>query len=102
MQELIQKMLRVEEEARTQVSSAEIEARSMVQAAQRAGQQEGERKLEAAREEARHLLEQGLAAANQDKIRLLAERRAEVVAGVRASDADVRKAAESALRAVLG
>jgi vacuolar-type H+-ATPase subunit H len=102
MQELIQKMLRVEEDARKMVQEAQEQSKAQVAAAQREAQQEAEQQLEAARRQGREVVEQTVTATEAEKARLLEDRRQEVVVSIQVNDQDIQTATDDALKAVLG
>lgn len=102
MQELIQKMLRVEEDARKLVQEAETEARKAVAVAQQDAQAQAERTLEAARHQARQLVEDAARDALNEKRQVLEQRRADAQAAIGVDDAGIRDAADAVLQIVLG
>lgn len=102
MQELIQKMLRVEEDARRRVQEAQEQAKAQVTVAQREAQIEAEQQIEAARRQGRELLEQTVTATEAEKVRLLDVRRQEVVASIQVDDQAIQAATDDVLKAVLG
>lgn len=102
MQEVIQKMLRVEQDGRKLVEQAQQEARQAAAAAQIEAQKDTEQTLQAARERARRRIEEAAATAAEEKRRLLDQRRADLVASLHVDEARIREAADAVLRSVLG
>jgi len=101
VKELIDKMLRVEDQARMLLRQAEQGAAQAVADARKAAQGQAKQALEKARDDARKLVEQAEQEARDEKQRRLDKRRAAIADSVTVSETAVQEAADTVLRAVL-
>jgi vacuolar-type H+-ATPase subunit H len=102
MQEVIQKMLEVEDEGRRLVQQARREAREAVELARQEAELRARQAVEQARLDAADLVAQAAADAQREKQRLLGERLEHLHQTLQVDPSDVEQAAEAVRRAVLG
>jgi len=101
VKELIDKMLRVEDQARMLLRQAEQEAAQSLADARKVAQDQTEQVLETARDEARKLVDQAEQEARDEKLRRLDERRAAIADAVTVSPEAIEETADTVLRTVL-
>lgn len=102
MEEVIRKMLEVEQEGRRLLKEARVEAKQMVAEAQQEGEVRRQESLEAARREAVQLVEAAGLKARQDKAQMLDQRGKSLQESLRVNPSQIEQAAEMVRRAVLG
>ena len=102
MEEIIQKMLEVEQEGRRKLKEARAEAKQMVAQAQQEGEVRRQECLEAAHREAVQLVEASGLKAGQDKAQMLDQRGKSLQESLHVNPSEIEQAAEMVRRAVLG
>jgi vacuolar-type H+-ATPase subunit H len=102
MQDVIAKMVAVENEAKRLVEAAEAEAAALVRTAGEQAQRERSQNLEAARVQARELIATAGHGAEEERGRLLAKGRETTARLVALPPERLSEAAETVVRAALG
>ena len=102
MEEIIQKMLEVEQEGRRLLKEARSEAKQMVAEAQQRGESRRQESLEAARREAAQLVEAAGKKALEEKAQMLDQRGQSLQDALQVSPSQIEQAVETVCRTVLG